>query len=301
MKIRTLVIAAGLSVVLAAVAILVVVGVVQPVSPIPADASKPLLSAPSPAGTTAGTAPTATTKTWVTSSSPLGNRLSELSLDSKKVLRSLPLENAGRATTLAQSGPRLAAGFSGPDHGGLLSFWDAKSGTHQGSVVVAGSVLDLNGSTDGHTFDALVEEGNQQAALSFDALSPTPTRTVKLPSSTIGMVLTSDRGQIYALRVGGRLSYVSAPSGRISGSILVNPSAFRLGLSNDGLQFYVLSHAGKRHDRVDVVSVTTGRITSSLFTSPSTTWILPTIDNARLVTFVGTPTSGRVEEFRLTS
>ncbi len=301
MKIRTLVIAAGLSVVLAAIAILVVVGVVQPVSPVPADASKPVLSAPSPAGTSAGTAPTATTKTWVTSTSAEGNHLSELSLESKKVLRSLPLENAGQATALAQSGPTLAAGFSGPDHGGLLSFWDAKSGKHEGSVVLPGSVLDLNGATDGHTFDVLVEEGTEQVALSMNALSPTPTRSVKLPTSTIGMVLSPDRSQIYALRTGGRLAYVEAPSGAVGSSIAVNHEAFRLGLSNDGLQFYVLSHAGKLHDRVDVVSVTTGRITSSLFTSPSTRWILPTIDNARLVTFVGTPTSGRVEEFRLTS
>ncbi|MEI6701330.1 MAG: hypothetical protein WCL38_06220 [Actinomycetota bacterium] len=301
MKIRTLVIAAGLSVVLAAVAILVVVGVVQPVSPVPADASKPVLSSPSPAGTTAGTAPTSTFKTWVTSSSSQGNHLSELNLESKRVLRSFPLEDSGRATSLAQAGPTLAAGFSGPDHGGLLSFWNAKSGLHQGSVVVPGSVLDLNGATDGRTFDVLVEEGNQQVALSMEALSQTPTRTVNLPSSTLGMVLSPDRSQIYALRTGGRLAYVDAPSGNVKSSIQVNSHAFRIGLSNDGLHFYVLCHAGTSHDRVDVVSVTTGRVTSSLFTSASTMWILPTIDNARLVTFVGNAGSGRVEEFRLTS
>ena len=92
MSIRKLVIAAVVSVLLAASAIVVIAVVVQPASPKPTDTQQPVAKVSAPAGTTAGTTPTSTGMVFVAASTSSGNVLSELSTREGTVTHAMTLE-----------------------------------------------------------------------------------------------------------------------------------------------------------------------------------------------------------------
>ena len=302
MSLRKLIVAAALSVILAAGGIVVIAVVVQPASPKSTDAAKPITHGAAPIGTTAGTTPTSTGMVWVVSSHAGTNTLTKQSTTSGKVELTRALEGTGEATSIAQSGNFICVGFSGADHGGLLSCFDANTADHVTSWVTPGPVLDLNGGSDSRTFDLLVAEGAKNIALSvrFSATEAEPTviSQTDLPASSLSMVEMADRQTIYALTSSGTIVYVDGRTGHVRSSIPVAHNATRLAISNDGTSFYVAVASGAA-SRVDCVSVVSGKVSGSVKAKPTTSWILPTIDNARLVEFSGDAASGSIDQYRL--
>ena len=304
MSIRKLVIAAVASVILAAAAIAVIAVVVQPASPKQTDNERPVSSVEAPNGTTAGTTPTSTGMVFVASSTPTGNFLTEMSTRDGKRTHKMELEGTGATTSIAVSGHQVCVGFDGQDHGGLLSCFDTRSTTHTTSWVAPGAVLDANGRNDGVGFDLLVDEGGQKFGVTVRLNEATNTfavtRHTKLPSSAISLVALANGSTFYSLGSDGVISSVDATSGSIRFTVPTNSGATRLAISNDETRLYALVHDNTT-SRVDVIAVVSGKVVSTIKAAPDVNWILPTIDNARLVEFAGTPSSGSIEQYRFLS
>jgi len=298
---KKLIAAAVISVILAASAIAVVAVVVQPASPKPTDTQRPVLQVTAPKGTTAGTTPTSTGMVFVSSSTASGNMLSELSTKDGKVTHHMTLEGTGSTTSIATSSHLVCVGFDGSDHGGLLSCFDTATRTHSTSWVAPGAVLDANGRSDFTGFDLLVDEGGQQFAVTVRLDEQTKTFAIvhhtKLPSNAVSLVALANGQTYFSLGSDGMISSVDAKDGAVNFELPVAKGATRLAISNDETRLYALIHDGQSA-RVDVVAVVSGKVTSSLKAKVATTWILPTIDNARLVEFSGTATSGSIEQYR---
>jgi hypothetical protein len=302
MSIRKLVLAAVVSVVLAAAAIALVAVVVQPASPKPTDNQYPVAKVNAPFGTSSGTTPTSTGMVFVASSTASGNFLTELSSRDGKTTHKMQLEGTGATTSIAVSGRQVCVGFDGNDHGGLISCFDTRSKLHTTSWVAPGAVLDLNGRNDSVSFDLLVDEGGQKFAVTVRLEEATNTfaisRHTKLPASAISLVALANGSIFYALGNDGTISSVDATSGKVRFTLQASQGASRLAISNDETRLYTLI-SGEMSSRVDVIAVVSGKVTSSLKASPDVNWILPTIDNARLVEYAGAQSSGSIEQYRL--
>jgi len=301
MSMKKLIVAAVISVILAASAIAVVAVVIQPASPKPTDTQRPFLSVTAPEGTTAGTTPTSTGMVFVASSTPSGNVLSELSTKDGKVTHQMTLEGTGSTTSIATSGHLVCVGFDGSDHGGLLSCFDTATRTHVTSWVAPGAVLDANGRTDFTGYDLLVDEGGKKFALTVQLSEQSKTfvllRQASLPSTAVSLVALASGKTYYALGNNGVISSVNTTTSATGFTLPVSQGATRLAISNDETRLYALIHEHSS-DRVDVIAIVSGKVVSSLKAKASTKWILPTIDNARLVEFSGTAMSGSIEQYR---
>jgi hypothetical protein len=301
---KRLILAAALSVLAAALAIAVVAVVVKPASPRPIDAERPLSSVSAPAGLTAGTTPTSTGEVYVASTTSGSNLLTKLSVEDGVVAKQMTLEGTGATTSIAESGDLVCVGLGGADHGGLLSCFSTATAKHVTSFVTPGAVLDANGRTRDVGFDLLVDEGGRKFAVTLRYVAKEETfaitHHVELPHASVSLVALANGTTYFALGNDGTITSVNAKTGAVNSRLHTSNRATRLAISNDETHLYVLINNGT-HARVDVVATVSGKVTSSLRALPSTTWILPSIDNGRLVEFAGTEHVGRIAEYRLSA
>jgi hypothetical protein len=231
---------------------------------------------------------------WFLAGSPTTKVISEISLVTGKVARTIPVADDASAIAESATGT-VAVGFS--DAGGTLQFRDGTTGEVVNTVTVAQPIKQI--AAEGSTSNFFVLDGTVSAT-TVNAMSANGAQVpgaLGVPLDTVSIAVTADGANVYALESSGRVVEIPEQTGTTrlaSSSFFVGRGAMAIALSDDGSTLFVLKTV-KGGSNVGVFDLSTEQQLRALPAPANSVYVVPSIDGAHLYLFVGTPTVGNIQ------